>query len=428
MLIDSEQEYKSSLEEDASSLELLSHTSIRKVYGTGKTGQFNYLSMQYYPMGSMRELIIDGPLSIQEVLGLASQIANALEYLHSKGIVHRDLKPTNILVDVKRRIYLTDFGLAKPLSQTTQMIHTGHGTAPYSPPEQHTKTLIRQESDIYSFGILLYEMFTGTLPWGGTSALALKQLESGEQIPDPCDISPRLPKGLVHALRILTHIDPDRRPSSALTAFGLIVASLRDLEFDSLSFTFGREAVSQVLRTVPKVESENAWAVEEASYIYERFVQYWEPGREQFKLGLTNFAFMNAAFSKQQNGDLTSDLRMFMALTHGVNQIFWWGGLGKSSTKTKVIENVIATEEPEVVERMLTLLVSQPDQLVDFKQLSPLTISKLIELGMEAPIPALRSKALEFLGLVVGQKSKWENIHFSASDDTDIAALALLQR
>jgi hypothetical protein len=176
------------------------------------------------------------------------------------------------------------------------------------------------------------------------------------------------------------------------------------------------------------VESDVVWAVEEASYIYDRFVQFWEPAREQFKLGLTNFAFLNAAFSKQQNGDLTPDQRMFMArgaLTHGVNHLFWWRGLEKHTAQTKVIENVIATEEQEVIERMLTMLVNHPDQLADFGQLSSLTMSKLIEFGMESPNPTLKIKALEFIGLIVGQNSKWENIHFSASDDTDIATLAL---
>src|SRR6185436_8483042 len=100
-------------------------------------------------------------------------------------------------------------------STSTLAFHTGHGTPPYSPPEQIQMKAITPKSDVYSFGILLYEMFTGQLPWNGKKQLSIEQLNSKEELPDPREFNKDLPPLLTSVLRRVTAADPELRPPSA---------------------------------------------------------------------------------------------------------------------------------------------------------------------------------------------------------------------
>ena len=136
----------------------LTHPNILPVYDFGTTGKMAYLVMRYLPKGSLEDLLKAGPLSPPETLQVSTQIVSALDYIHRRGVVHRDLKPSNILLDTRQRAFLTDFGLARPLSPSTRSFHTGRGSAPYSPPEQHTKAEVTHKSDIYSLGLVLFQL------------------------------------------------------------------------------------------------------------------------------------------------------------------------------------------------------------------------------------------------------------------------------
>jgi len=202
-------------EHQIGSLADMKHPNILPTLDHGQFGQYQYLVSLYVPGGSLFDRIKIGPIYRREFLHIAAQISAGLSYSHKRGVIHRDLKPPNILIDNDQRLYITDFGLARAVSITTASVHTGRGTPPYAPPEQHSMTDISPQSDIYSFGIILYEMLTRRLPWSGQKTLGIQQLHTQDQLPDPRDIDPSLPPDLIQVLRLMTAAAPKDRPSSA---------------------------------------------------------------------------------------------------------------------------------------------------------------------------------------------------------------------
>jgi serine/threonine protein kinase len=408
----------------------LNHPNIRRGYDVGETGKFNYLSMQYYPSGSLKVLMTAGPLPTQEVLQLSAQIVSALEYIHKMDIVHRDLKPTNILLDVQKRVYLTDFGLARPLSQTTQVLHTGQGTAPYSPPEQQTKGLMSPKSDIYSFGILLYEMFTGSLPWGGSTSLAIKQLDTGEQLPDPREANPDLPTTLAGALRKLTDQLPENRPTTAAQAFGVVVAALQGIPEKQVTHEEGLSEVEDSLRTIPPHQDSTTLAIKETQKLIQGSLSTWDPAAEEFKRSLTHFVFLDSILANVENSEITLNeatckFMMRGALTHGINHPVWWRRLDGFEPRLSVFEQVLVNEGEEDIERALTLLLDEP-QLNSLPNIITSTLtSRLVDLATGSAGESLRSKALDLLTYAVEPGKSWQPVRFTHSDDNKLALLAV---
>ena len=190
----------------------LAHPNILPLYGFGCLPGLRYLVSLYIPGGSLQDKLTAGRLPTGTALDYAAHIASALDYLHANDIIHRDLKPGNVLLDFKPNIYVFDFGLARILSDSTMAMHTGHGTLPYSPPEQNNHSEITVQSDLYSFGVMLYQLFTGHIPWDGEMALGIQQLHSNEELPDPCEYNPELPPDLVKSLRRITAAQPASPP------------------------------------------------------------------------------------------------------------------------------------------------------------------------------------------------------------------------
>jgi serine/threonine protein kinase len=419
------------VDSQADRLRNLDHINIRKIYQMGTAGQSIYFSMPYFPSGSLDDLLIIGALPVREVLRISAQIVNALEYLHTRNIVHRDLKPTNILLDAENRAYLTDFGIARSLSDSTQAYHTGQGTFRYSPPEQHTEAAISRGSDIYSLGIVIFEMLTGTLPWDGDVALAIRQLDTGEGIPDPREINLNFPAELLKALRSLTHIDPENRPSSAAEAFGLIVAALGRSPLDQVTHEAGELAVQTTLETISLEPDIKKLSQIEAHKILQDGMKGWAPGSQKFDLHLTQFAYLDSVYSSdgQLETDLDIRVRQFMtrgALTYDFNPDFWWERLDDPQLRGQLCEQVIANEEEEVIGRVLSLMLEAPPQVPLSEILPSSTASRLIDMALETSEPAMQTKAFDFIGQMVGDVGQdWNPVGFSQADDAKLANLAL---
>src|SRR5881396_1567796 len=163
----------------------LSHPNIVSIYDRGEAEGTYYIAMEYLDGRSLKELIVArGPAPVTVSVEYARQILQALRFAHRHGIVHRDIKPHNVLVDAEGRLKVTDFGIAR--AGASQMTEAGSiiGTAQYLSPEPAKGSGVDQRSDVYSLGIVLYELLTGTVPFSGDTPveIAMKHLS---QPPEP---------------------------------------------------------------------------------------------------------------------------------------------------------------------------------------------------------------------------------------------------
>lgn len=162
----------------------LSHPNIVTVFDIGVFQHYYYLSMELLPGGTLRDKIREG-LSLERTLTIATQLGYALEYAHRRGYVHRDIKPLNVLFRADGSPVLTDFGIAKALAQTIPVTLTGYtlGSVGYMSPEQYLGQPIDTRSDLYSLGVLLWEMLTGKKPYVAEDAFATAMQHATSPIP-----------------------------------------------------------------------------------------------------------------------------------------------------------------------------------------------------------------------------------------------------
>jgi serine/threonine-protein kinase PpkA len=186
----------------------LSHPNIVSIYDIGRHQNLNYIAMDYLPGGSAHDKMTAG-ISPQETLRITREIANALDHAHEKGYIHRDIKPENILFREDDSAVLTDFGVAKTLSTASRMTHAGTvvGTPHYMSPEQTRGKPVDGRADIYSLGVVFYEMLTGSVPFQAEEAVAIAIKHLTAPIP-------KLPPQYQAYQKILNQLlakDPDKR-------------------------------------------------------------------------------------------------------------------------------------------------------------------------------------------------------------------------
>src|SRR5436305_8628882 len=164
----------------------LSHPNIVSIYDRGEAEGTSYIAMDYLDGRSLKELIVArGPAPVHVAIDYARQILAAIRFAHRHGIVHRDIKPHNVLVDAEGRLKVTDFGIAR--AGGSQMTEAGSiiGTAQYLSPEQAKGSPVDQTSDLYSVGVVLYELLTGVVPFTGDPPveIAMKHLSASPEPP-----------------------------------------------------------------------------------------------------------------------------------------------------------------------------------------------------------------------------------------------------
>lgn len=181
----------------------LRHAHILPVYDFGEDGGMPYIVMKLAEGGTLDDRIHDELLPLPTVARVLSQVAAGLDYAHSQGVIHRDIKPKNILFDSRGIAYLADFGIARLHEGSEHISGAGGfiGTAPYASPEQCRGEELTPASDIYSLGVVLYEMLTGVLPYQGPTPLAIMHKHISEPVPNPLKDRSDLPLGTTDVMR-----------------------------------------------------------------------------------------------------------------------------------------------------------------------------------------------------------------------------------
>lgn len=210
---------------EAQSAASLSHPNIVSVYDVGQEDDVHYIVMEFVEGQNLNEIIKErAPLQVEEAVRIASQIADALDHAHQNQIIHRDIKPHNILIGRNGWVKVTDFGIARAVTSTT-ITQTGSvvGSVHYFSPEHAKGVATGEKSDLYSLGIVLYQMLTGRLPFLGESpiSVALKHLQ--EHFDEPRTVNPMIPQSVENIILKSMRKNPGERYQSAKEM-------LRDLE------------------------------------------------------------------------------------------------------------------------------------------------------------------------------------------------------
>jgi serine/threonine-protein kinase len=195
---------------------MLSHPNIVSVYDVSTSGDADYIVMELIDGISLKQYMEKkGVLNWKETLHFATQIAKALEHAHSRGLVHRDIKPHNVMVLKNGSVRVTDFGIARVMSNSNTLTKETLGSVHYISPEQAKGGQVDNRSDLYSLGVVMYEMITGRVPYDGESpvSIAIQHISGGAV--KPSLLNANIPTGLEQIIRKAMALSPAKRYATA---------------------------------------------------------------------------------------------------------------------------------------------------------------------------------------------------------------------
>ncbi|MDP4585753.1 MAG: Stk1 family PASTA domain-containing Ser/Thr kinase [Microbacteriaceae bacterium] len=231
----------------------LAHPNIMSVFDQGHVDDTLYLVMEYLPGMTLRDLLNDfGTLTVEQSLDIATAVLHGLSVAHREGILHRDVKPENVILVNDGRIKIGDFGLARPVNNATDTGKSLMGTVAYIAPELLTRTSADNRSDLYSVGIMLYEMLTGRQPFIGDTPMQVAVQHAQEPMPFAAELNPTVSRAVDDVIQWATQKEPTDRPRDARTMLDALTQALKRPE----SVTDAPTTVIDTARAPESIEDE----------------------------------------------------------------------------------------------------------------------------------------------------------------------------
>lgn len=249
-----DEDFRKRFRAEGEAVAMLSHPNIVQVYDVSSTDSANFIVMELIDGISLKQYMeVKGVLNWKETLHFASQIAKGLEHAHSRGIVHRDIKPHNVMVLKNGSVKVMDFGIAQVMNKASTLTKEALGSVHYISPEQAKGSYTDNRSDLYSLGVVMYEMMAGRPPYDGESpvAVAIQHINGGA--PAPSIYNPNIPAGLEQIImRCMAHEPRDRYANAT--------ELLQDLEEfrknPTITFQY-KTVLDAATKTIPAIKPQN---------------------------------------------------------------------------------------------------------------------------------------------------------------------------
>ncbi len=325
---------------EAQSAAGMEHPNIVNIYDVGSESGMHYIVMEYVEGVTLKTYIEKkGQLTYKEAASIAIQISRGMEAAHAKNIIHRDIKPQNILISTEGKAKVTDFGIAKAVSNNTINADV-MGSVHYASPEQARNGFVDNKSDIYSLGIVMYEMVTGRVPFDGETTVSIAIQHLQEEMTAPSVYAPELPISIEKIIIKCTQKSPDRRYHNVSELLVDLKQVLVHPNEDFVTISDGIQSKTKMIEPneVKKIKSARAARQEE--------VRPKEPEIEEEDDEEEEDGFLNPKLEKAITiGGIVAALIIIVLIIYFVGNVF---GLFKGAPD-KVKDNDTETSEPSVI-------------------------------------------------------------------------------
>jgi serine/threonine protein kinase len=391
--------------EEAEIIAALEHPNILPIYAFGQDGDYLYIVMRYMAAGSLKDMLKREVPDLETVIALMEPLAGALDLAHQNQIIHRDLKTANVLLDAHRHPYLADFGLSMTIGDKNSV--AGVGTLAYMSPEQMMGEPLDHRSDLYAFGILLFEMITGKLPVIDGQPWNLQQMMNNTPLP----ITAEIPPAVGYILLKATAKEAADRYNNATE----IINELRG------TVTPKTEVIK--LPPEPVITDPALLALKEATTLFRHALERWSDGAGRFRLDAGDYRYVDSFYSASNVWGIEVDAmaQRFLlraALEHGSNLDHWWGLVESTDDRRGIALQTLTSDSSTGRLRALQRLSDIPDS---DPPAIPIRVANVIGAEPEATV---RIAGIRLLEQRAAKSTPWRYAAYSEVVDGTLAEIA----